>query len=195
MKRVLRRLEHISSTDVVQLKGRVACEINAADELLVTQLLFDGVFNDLHPNVAVALLAAFADTGGSKAKDDGPPNVLPEELQGPMRTLRETAKRIAKTQEECKLDIDPEEYANAFNEENVKIAYAWTNKNKTFADIMNETSQFEGSIVRMIRRLEELAREVAASCAALGSEKLQKKFEAGINNIKRDIVFAASLYL
>ena len=195
MKRVMRRLGHVDESDIVQLKGRVACEINAADELLVTQLLFDGVFNDLHPNVAVALLAAFADTARAKDDGDDAAEILPEELRGPMRQLRETARRIAKVQEECKLDVDPEEYAKSFNEENVKIAYLWTDKNKTFANIMSETHQFEGSIVRMIRRLEELAREVAASCAALGSESLQKKFETGIGNIKRDIVFAASLYL
>ena len=36
MKRVLRRLGLIDDGDVVQAKGRVACEINSADELLLT---------------------------------------------------------------------------------------------------------------------------------------------------------------
>jgi ATP-dependent RNA helicase DOB1 len=47
MKRVLRRLGHINAENVVQIKGRVACEINTADELLVTELIFNGAFNDL----------------------------------------------------------------------------------------------------------------------------------------------------
>lgn len=47
MMRVLRRLGHTDAKNVVQLKGRVACEINTADELLVTELMFNGAFNDL----------------------------------------------------------------------------------------------------------------------------------------------------
>lgn len=46
-KRVLRRLGYASAADAIELKGRVACEISSADELLLTELLFNGVFNDL----------------------------------------------------------------------------------------------------------------------------------------------------
>ena len=58
MKRVLRRLGYIDEGDVVQSKGRVACEINSADELLLTELIYDGVFLDLTPQQCVALLAS-----------------------------------------------------------------------------------------------------------------------------------------
>ena len=34
-------------------QGRVACEVNTADELLVTELIFNGVFNDLKPGQVV----------------------------------------------------------------------------------------------------------------------------------------------
>ena len=33
-KRVLRRMAYCTSADVIELKGRVACELNGADELL-----------------------------------------------------------------------------------------------------------------------------------------------------------------
>lgn len=35
MKRVLRRLNFIDKDEIVQLKGRVACEISACDEIIV----------------------------------------------------------------------------------------------------------------------------------------------------------------
>jgi ATP-dependent RNA helicase DOB1 len=54
MKRVLRRLGQIDADNVVQTKGRVACEINTADELLCTELIFNGVFNDLDAAQAVS---------------------------------------------------------------------------------------------------------------------------------------------
>eukprot|EP01083_Nonionella_stella_P113767 335635_1 len=40
MKRVLRRLAFVDSGNVVQLKGRVACDMSTADELLATELMF-----------------------------------------------------------------------------------------------------------------------------------------------------------
>ena len=58
MKRVLRRLGYIDEFDVVMDKGRVACEINSADELLITELIYENVFSDLTPQQCVALLAS-----------------------------------------------------------------------------------------------------------------------------------------
>ena len=54
-KRVLRRLGYCDSDGVIQLKGRVACEINTCDELVVTELIFSGVFNELTPEQSAAL--------------------------------------------------------------------------------------------------------------------------------------------
>jgi ATP-dependent RNA helicase DOB1 len=47
MKRVLKRLGHFDGNGVIQTKGRTACEINTAAELVVVELMFTGVFNDL----------------------------------------------------------------------------------------------------------------------------------------------------
>ena len=43
----MRRLDLCDSEDVPKLKGKVACQISAADELVTTELLFQGVFRDL----------------------------------------------------------------------------------------------------------------------------------------------------
>jgi ATP-dependent RNA helicase DOB1 len=58
-KRALRRLGFCTSEDVVEMKGRVACEISTGDELLLTELVFNGVFNDLSPEQCAALLSCF----------------------------------------------------------------------------------------------------------------------------------------
>jgi ATP-dependent RNA helicase DOB1 len=39
---VLRRLGHLDEEGVVTLKGRAACEIDTADELLTAELMFNG---------------------------------------------------------------------------------------------------------------------------------------------------------
>lgn len=58
-KRVLRRLGFTTSTDIVDMKGRVACEISTGDELLLTELIFNGVFNPLSPEHCAGLLSCF----------------------------------------------------------------------------------------------------------------------------------------
>jgi ATP-dependent RNA helicase DOB1 len=58
-KRVLRRLGFTTAEDVVDRKGRVACEISTGDELLLTEMIFNNVFNSLSPEYCAALLSCF----------------------------------------------------------------------------------------------------------------------------------------
>ena len=44
------------------MKGRVACEISTGDELLLTELIFNGVFNTLPPEHCAGLLSCFVFT-------------------------------------------------------------------------------------------------------------------------------------
>jgi ATP-dependent RNA helicase DOB1 len=57
------------------------------------------------------------------------------------------------------------------------------------------TSIYEGSVIRAMRRLEELLRQLVAAARCIGNSELENRFAAAIARIKRDIVFAASLYL
>ncbi len=43
-RRVLRRLGYVDSDGVVTVKGRAAAEIQSADELVLTELMFSGAF-------------------------------------------------------------------------------------------------------------------------------------------------------
>lgn len=61
-KRVLRRLGFTTAADIVDMKGRVACEISSGDELLLTELVFQGVFNPLSPEQCAGLLSCFVFT-------------------------------------------------------------------------------------------------------------------------------------
>ncbi|CAL8073299.1 unnamed protein product [Calicophoron daubneyi] len=58
-KRLLRRLGFCSEDDVIALKGRVACEISSGDELMLTELLLDGLFSNLSAVQVAAVLSCF----------------------------------------------------------------------------------------------------------------------------------------
>ena len=57
------------------------------------------------------------------------------------------------------------------------------------------TDVYEGSLIRLFRRLEELLRQMAQAAKVMGSEELEQKFDASLEMIKRDLVAAQSLYL
>lgn len=188
-KRVLRRLGFATSGDVIELKGRVACEISSGDELLLTEMIFNGVFNDLNPEQIVSLLSCFA----FQEKVDEEPKV-PDALARPIQQMQEAARRIAKITEEAKMEIDVDEYLESFKPAMIDVVYSWAT-GSTFAAICKMTDIFEGSVIRCMRRLDELNREMCCAARAIGNTELESKFSTGITKIKRDIVFAASLYL
>lgn len=59
MRRVLRRMQFTTELDVIDVKGRITCELQASDELLLLEMLFNGLFNDMTPQLVAALLSTF----------------------------------------------------------------------------------------------------------------------------------------
>ena len=57
------------------------------------------------------------------------------------------------------------------------------------------TDVYEGSLIRVFRRLEELLRQMAQASKIMGSDELEKKFEESLSKIRRDLVSSQSLYL
>ncbi|KAM4527775.1 exosome RNA helicase MTR4 [Odontesthes bonariensis] len=188
-KRVLRRLGFASPSDVIEMKGRVACEISSADELLLTDMVFNGLFNNLTVEQATALLSCFVFQENASEMPK-----LTEQLAAPLRQMQECAKRIAKVSADAKLEVDEETYLNQFKPHLMDVVFAWAN-GATFAQICKMTDVFEGSIIRCMRRLEEVLRQMCSAAKAIGNTELENKFAEGITKIKRDIIFAASLYL
>ncbi|XP_055713535.1 exosome RNA helicase MTR4 [Phlebotomus papatasi] len=188
-KRVLRRFGYCTPADVIEFKGRVACELSSADELLITELIFNGIFNSLTTPQCVALLSCFV----CDEKTSEQPKAA-EELSGPLRQMQDLAKRIAKVSVECKLDLDEDQYLERFKTSMMDVILAWC-KGSSFLDICRTTDLFEGSIIRCMRRLEELLRQMCQASKTIGDTGLENKFSEGIRLLKRDIVFAASLYL
>jgi ATP-dependent RNA helicase DOB1 len=201
MKRVLRRLDFTDMQDMILRKGRVACEITTDDEneLLLTELLFKGVLNDMSTEMIVALMSALVNVHRTP---DG--FSLPEEFQAPLNALKEIVSRIATVSVESGLLTHAGEagtgkaadLSDRVMPSLMQVTYHWA-KGARFVDVVPMTSAYEGDIVRMMRRLEELLRQMAgaARSPAIGSIELHDRFLAGIQMIKRDIVFASSLYL
>ncbi|KAI7903508.1 NUC185 domain-containing protein [Cokeromyces recurvatus] len=185
---VLRQLNYIDDQGTVQLKGRVACEINSADELLLTELVLDNVFADYEPAEVVALLSCFV----FQERNASEPRLTPKLVKG-KEVILAYARKIAELQVECGLPISVEDYVSGLKFGLVEVVYEWA-RGLSFKSITDLTDVLEGSIVRCISRLDETCREVMGAARMVGDTSLYKKMEQAEQDIKRDIVFAASLY-
>ncbi|KAH7320821.1 rRNA-processing arch domain-containing protein [Stachybotrys elegans] len=189
-KRVLRRLGFINDAEVVQLKARVACEISSTEghELLLSELLFDRFFNELTPESCAAILSCFIFDEKVEAQS------LKEDLQKPYREIQAKARIIAKVSRECKLDVNEEDYVASLKWQLMETVYSWA-QGAPFVQICKMTNVYEGSLIRLFRRLEELLRQMAQAAKVMGNDDLMKKFDESLQKIRRDIVAAQSLYL
>jgi ATP-dependent RNA helicase DOB1 len=114
MKRVLKELGHVDGQGVIQTKGRTACEINTANELVVVELVFAGLFNDLTVEQSVTLLSCLIFDERNKDEDD-PARGLKSYLSGPYYKLIELARTVAKVQINCKIEVNEDEFVDKFN--------------------------------------------------------------------------------
>ncbi|PVF97817.1 putative MTR4-involved in nucleocytoplasmic transport of mRNA [Serendipita vermifera] len=190
-KRVLRRMGFASSDDVVEMKGRVACEISSGDELLLTEMIFEGVFNALSPEQSAALLSCFVFTEKSEKQIK-----MTAELAGPLASMQDIARRIAQISKESKLELVEDQYIAQFKVELMDAVLQWCRGAK-FSEICKLTDQYEGTIIRTFRRLQELLRQMTAAAKAIGNSELEKKFIDALALLERQnsVIFCSSLYL
>ncbi|KZO92822.1 antiviral helicase [Calocera viscosa TUFC12733] len=183
---VLKDLKLIDERSTVLLKGRVACEINSASELILTELILENTLARYEPEEVVALLSAFL----FQEKSDSEPVIPPKLEEGKAEVVR-LAERVQKV--ELANKVATEDFEGKLNFGLMEVVYEWA-RGMPFEKITELTDVPEGTIVRVITRLDETCREVRDAARVIGDADLFKKMEEAQIKIKRDIVFAASLY-
>jgi ATP-dependent RNA helicase DOB1 len=120
---------------------------------------------------------------------------LKEELAAPLRDMQEIARRIAKVSKESKLPIDEDEYVASFKVELMDCVMQWCS-GASFSEICKLTEVFEGSLIRVFRRLGELLRQMAQAAKVIGNIELKEKFEKTSELLERPntVIFCSSLY-
>jgi len=75
------------------------------------------------------------------------------------------------------------------------VTFEWC-KGRSFMDICKMTEIFEGSIIRVFKRTEELLKQLRlVASSKLENHELAKKFDIENEKLKRGIVFSAFLYI
>ncbi|KAH7698472.1 helicase, partial [Aphelenchoides avenae] len=190
---VLRNLNYIDKNNMVELKGKVACEINHM-ELLITELILENKFENRSYAEIAALLSPLTcqfSRGKDECAEEKPVKVPAHTINELKMDLVEVALRIDAVQQSCgvtgTLIMDELKFGL------MEAVHEWAN-GVPFAEIMQLTEAQEGLIVRCIQRLDEVCKDVRNAARIIGDPELFEKMEETSASIRRDIVFAASLY-
>lgn len=213
---VLKDLGFIDENSRVELKGKVACEvrqpssrntsllahmltfyppkkkIHSADELVLTELILENVLADFEPEEIVALLSAFV----FQEKTDVQPT-LTSSLEKGKATIIGLSEKVNRFQTEHQVILssdDSNDFVSRPRFGLMEVVYEWA-RGMSFNRITDLTDVLEGTIVRVITRLDETCREVKNAARIVGDPELFAKMQAAQEMIKRDITAVASLYM
>ena len=198
MKKVLTRLNYLDKNNLVTFKGQVACYITSADAIILTEILFNNFLNNMNEIDIGVILSCFVGGEGAIFKKD---KQIVEEDKHLMKLYNDLKKEIENVVDiyiEYKINIkDKERYIKMFRYDFMKNIWYWIDGEKTFGEICDEKNSeiYGGSMVRCIRRLDELIKELILCTDMIGNNQLKEKFENISKKIRKGIPFTASLYL
>ncbi len=173
------------------LQGRVAAQLTGgSDELILTELIFSGLFSALTPAVICALVSCTI----ARTRKSGARITVPQELESSFAALQGSAKRIARIAGDAGVIADEDDYVLSFQAEIAAPVMAWARGGR-FVDVLKMCDTYEGALVRDIRRLSEVLSQVHVALKVVGESGLADQFEAAGTSLRRGVIFSPSLYL
>ena len=202
MKRVMRRLDFVTKDEALTPKGHLICDISGADELVTAELLFSGFFKDMTiEEIGASIYCCLSKENTGKKEDIDSTNTdinAQKKMKKIYNDIVSKVNYIADILEECKIFLGDDEkrrYIESFNDNYMMPMYKWISGYKFDKLIAEYYTLYEGSLIRVIRRVEEFSKSFETSVEYIGDYNLKKKLEEMEEKIKRDLPFASSLYL
>lgn len=193
MRIVLKRLGFIDNEGVPTVKGRVAGLIFGSDELLLTELIFMNQLTSLSAKQIDVILSLFVNEERKSVK--GQQKFKDERVAELLDTIKKTLGYLCGVYADSGLtELKEEEVIEKLNPSLFDVIAKWYD-GASFFDICKISDMYEGSIIRGIKRLYELLKQLSECAKSIGNKELMEKFEEASKKLYRGIVFTASLYL
>lgn len=159
---------------------------------MLTELILENVLADYEPEEIVALLSAFV----FQEKTDVVPTMTPalERGQATIVAISEKVNHYQTLHQVILSADDSNDFVSRPRFGLVEVVYEWA-RGMSFNRITDLTDVLEGTIVRVITRLDETCREVKNAARIVGDPTLFTKMQTCQEMIKRDICATASLYM
>lgn len=181
------------NTEDVNSKAVLAAQINECCPLILTEMVVQGLFDDLNAIEICALLAIFI--GNNHTDEVGfnnhkfPNDIIKDKISSIIEIISEF------TELEKKYDIDCHKYGYYDIYYNyVQIAHMWAS-GCGFSEILEITDTYEGNFIKNMLKINNMAHDAAILSQIHGNLKVLPYFEEVEDLIVRDIVAINSLYI
>merc|ERR1712113_413071 len=93
------------------------------------------------------------------------------------KKLKQLVITVCNIQQDAKLEVDAKKFVESFSSGLMDVTLGWS-RGGSFAEIAKMTKVYEGSIIRVLKRLDELMSELVKCATLMGNETLVKRFES-----------------
>ncbi|EUD66288.1 hypothetical protein C922_03204 [Plasmodium inui San Antonio 1] len=175
---------------VVTMKGQIASAVLSVDELVISELFFSNFFSKYNYDYICAFLSCFVydeSTNKEIAIND------PVLVEGYEQIIK-TATHVSNKMNECGMNINLKDYLDKFKSAIMPIVLQWV-RGYSFMEILTDSQIYEGSIIRTLRRLDELLRQMICAFRGINNDSMCEILTEATKKLRRGIPFSPSLYL
>ena len=189
------KIEDLQNVDIttlgrhnLEIKGIIASEVNHCNELLLGELLFENIFDDLPIEEIICILAVFIEGDSDESK-------LLSELEIP-DNCKETINHIFELNETlhsktCNFNM---KYESELSYDFLLPTYQWIT-GVELRVIYENLEMYEGTFIRNMIRVYNFTQEIAKICNILKKYELETKLLKAEPLLIKDIVTFDSIYL
>ena len=191
IKNVLKDYEYIKEDDTLTKKGIIASAVNDCNELLFTEMIFQGYLDDLTFPEIVGLLSTFIN------EKDGTEKYLSD------LDISDNLYYVLKDLQKLSLQLEEHESNNGllglkmdYNLylDFIEPAYIWASGG-TIQDIYSVTEIYDGNFVKAIMRINNICDNLMDICKTIERYDICSKLENSTSILIRDITTINSLYV
>lgn len=165
---------------VVTMKGQIASAILSVDELVISELFFSNFFSKYTYDYICAFLSCFVyDESTNKEITINDP-ILIEGYQ----QITKTATIIANKMNQCGMNINVKDYLEKFKSAIMPIVLLWA-RGHSFMEILADSQIYEGSIIRTLRRLDELLRQMICAFRGINNDNMCEILTTATKKLRR----------
>jgi superfamily II RNA helicase len=173
-------------------KGIIASEINECNELLFTEMIFQGLLDDLDFPEIIGLLSAFINEKDSNSDERYIKDLkVSGNLKWALKRIQEIAYEFIKLEDKYQLYIESD--YNLYLDF-IEPAYIWASGG-TIHDVFKSTCMYDGNFVKAIMRINNICENLMDICKNIERFDICSKLESYNSILIRDITTINSLYI
>ena len=183
--------EKVLNAKSLTSKGLVASQINECNEILFTECLTNGIFDDLNEYELAGMLGMFCDTKLQEEDKRGCIQNLeiPKIMKKKLIKVQEIANKYEKLETDKQINVRNEW---GLNLDMIEYTYYWA-KGTSYEDL--GFASFEGNFIRDMIRVDNIAKDLTLMSEVIGNLKVMNIADLINKNIIRKFVTIDSLYV